>query len=110
MCSQLREIYDKKSPIFLTEVGMLVATIIILQYPSTCFEHLHIFEIITVLVSSSEIFCKSVVLAFVHTVNKEVANTVQTVLVGVFIVMHIGLWIYSIIMLTGMEFKVRCRQ
>jgi hypothetical protein len=51
MCGQLREIYDKKSPIFLTEIGILVATIIIWQYPTTCDERLRPFYLAIMIVS-----------------------------------------------------------
>lgn len=70
MCGPLREIYDKKSPIFLTEIGVLVATIIVWQYPVTCEESLRAFYLTIMSVSGLEIILKSVGLAIIHTINK----------------------------------------
>lgn len=72
MCVHLREIYDKKSPIFLVEIFVLTATLlIILAYPApACQPPLAPFYRIVLIVSCLEMFTKTVVLAVVHSLDK----------------------------------------
>ena len=86
----------------------LICTIIISSYACTCFPTLSIFYKLIMIVSACEIFLKSIGLAIVHAIDKECANTLQTIFVGVFIIIHIGLWVYSIILFNNAEFD-RCR-
>ena len=86
----------------------LICTIIISTYPNTCFPALSVFYKLILIVSACEVFSKSIGLAIVQAIDKECANTLQTALVGIFILLHIGLWIYSIIVFNNDDFDA-CR-
>ena len=103
MCQQLREIYDKKSPIFLIEIVTLICTCIIyFDYPhKTCFSLLQTFYILILVVSLSEILMKTLVLTIIYCLSRETANLVQSLLTIVYLFLHIGLWIYSIVLLNN---------
>lgn len=71
MCSNLKQIYDKKSPIFIAEIVVFIAAFIIYtDYECRCLETLPTLYLIILLISGIELISKSIVLAAIHAFNK----------------------------------------
>jgi uncharacterized membrane protein YqjE len=113
MCTQLFQIYQKRTPTFLAEIVALVATALLLASPSKGKEcglegTLKMFYLTVLIVAVGELLLKLIVFAVIYCKNREIANTYNTVVLIVAAVCHLGLWIYSVVLFSNDELGV-CR-
>ena len=106
MCTQLFQIYQKRTPTFLAEIVALVATALLLASPSKGEEcglegTLRMFYMTVLIVAVGELLLKLIVFAVIYCKNREMANTYNTVVLIVAAVCHLGLWIYSVVLFSN---------
>lgn len=111
MCSQLFQIYQKRTPTFLAEVVVLVAAGLLLLKPNEMDmcglqPTLHGFYLLVFALAVSELVLKLLVFAVIYCKNREIANSYNTVVLILAAACHLCLWGYSIILLGNDELPV----
>jgi hypothetical protein len=110
MCSKLFQIYQKRTPTFLAEIVILVASALLLLRPSPpqcgIEPTLHVFYLTVFGLAVGELLLKLVVFAVIYCKNREIANSYNTVVLIAAAVCHLGLWAYSIVLLGNGELPV----
>ena len=103
MCSRLFQIYQKRTPTFVAEVSTLVASLILLCDPplDSCDFHSTLLPFYwgIFLLAALEIFIKLVIFAAIYNCNREIAATFSTILLITFALLHLGAWVYSLVLL-----------
>lgn len=110
MCSKLFQIYQKRTPTFLAEIVILMASLLMLLRPATleCSIQptLATFYLVVLVLAVSELMLKLVVFAVIYCKNREIANTYNTVVLIAVAGCHLALWIYSIVLYGNDELEV----
>ena len=97
--------YNKKSPIFLAEIVTLVTTILVRSYPVDSLQ-LQRFYIIVIVGCIAEILMKTVGL-FIWKKLCSDRPTFEAAIIVAFLLYHIGLLCYAIVLYNNEEFRAR---
>ena len=112
MCTQLFQIYQKRTPTFLAEMVALVASglLVASRERGECGleGRLRGFYLTVLMVAVVELALKLIVFAVMYCRTREIANTYNTIVLIAVAVSHLVLWTYSIILLGNDELAV-CR-
>lgn len=101
-CSKLFQIYQKRTPTFLAEIVVLMASGLMLFRPASqqcgIQTTLSTFYLTVFLLAVGEMTLKLIVFAVIYCRNRELANTYNTIVLIAIALCHLGLWIYSIVL------------